>query len=68
MRDTQWQAQSQGDRSPYHLVVKPQAARRDRQGEKPIAAIIIILTAILNSQRMKKLRYAIQKSTKIKLE
>jgi len=52
----------------YHLVVKPQAARRDRQGEKPIAAIIIILTAILNSQRMKKLRFAIQKSTKIKLE
>jgi len=26
------------------------------------------LTAVLNSQGMKKLRYAIQKSTKIKLE
>ena len=39
MRDTQWQAQSQGDSSPDHLVVKHQAARRDRQGEKPIAAM-----------------------------
>ena len=31
MRDTQWQAQSQGDSSPDHLVVKPQAARRTRR-------------------------------------
>jgi len=30
--------------------------------------IIIFLTPVLNSQGMKKLRYAIQKSTKIKLE
>jgi len=30
--------------------------------------IIIILTPVLNSQGMKKLRYAIQKSTTIKLE
>jgi len=32
------------------------------------AIIIIIFTPVLNSQGMKKLRYAIQKSTKIKLE
>ena len=30
--------------------------------------IIIILTPVLNSQGMKNIRYAIQKSTKIKLE
>jgi len=30
--------------------------------------IIIFLTPVLNSQGMKKLRYAIQKSIKIKLE
>jgi len=30
--------------------------------------IIIILTPVLNSQGMKKLRYAIQKNTEIKLE
>ena len=39
IRDAQWQAQSQGDSSPYRLVVKLQAARRDRQGEKPTAAM-----------------------------
>jgi len=30
--------------------------------------IIIFLTPVLNSQEMKKIRHAIQKSTKIKLE
>ena len=30
--------------------------------------IIIIFASVLNSQGMKKIRYAIQKSTKIKLE
>jgi len=33
-----------------------------------IIIIIIILTPVLNSQGMKNIRYAIQKSTKIKLE
>jgi len=33
-----------------------------------VTIIIIILTPVLNSQGMKKLRYAIQKSTTIKLE
>ena len=33
-----------------------------------IIAMIIFLTPVLNSQGMKKLRYAIHKSTKIKLE
>jgi len=37
--DAQWQAQSQGDNSPYHLIVKPQTTRRDQQGEKPIDAM-----------------------------
>jgi len=33
-----------------------------------ISIIIIFLTPVLNSRGKKKLRYAIQKSTKIKLE
>jgi len=33
-----------------------------------IIIIIVILIPVLNSQGMKKIRYAIQKSTKIKLE
>jgi len=33
-----------------------------------ITIIIIFLSPVLNSQGMKNLRYAIQKSTKIKLE
>jgi len=33
-----------------------------------VIIIIIILTRVINSRGMKKIRYAIQKSTKIKLE
>ena len=39
------------------------------RGSPDIVTIIIIIFApVLNSQGMKKIRYAIQKSTKIKLE
>jgi len=49
------------------------SSSRKQQHEKPVTIfyfiiVIIFLTPVLNSQGMKKLCYAIQKSTKITLE
>jgi len=43
-------------------------SRNDSGHDDSTINIVVVLTPVLNSQGMKKLRYAIQKSTKIKLE
>jgi len=43
-------------------------ARSSKCGQCHVVSLLLFLTPVLNSQGIEKLRYAIQKSTKIKLK